>query len=187
MVLGRKGRPMLLMGGYAFFRNNSNKNKTYWLCSKSRSLKCRARIITLDGSADSGPVTSVQSQTNATKNQTNPVDKTPRHPARRPPKRRKYPKAEEILATRTGTPVVFLNSRFGAAPVLLDDQTYQFCFTQKQISFYRCAQFRKSDCPSRVMVKDGVVYYVCSEHSHLESTAPPVDSGGIYSRSGGKK
>lgn len=51
MVVGRKGRPMLLMGGYAFFRNNSNKNKTYWLCAKSRSLKCRARIITLDGSA----------------------------------------------------------------------------------------------------------------------------------------
>uniref|UniRef100_A0A182MV77 FLYWCH-type domain-containing protein n=1 Tax=Anopheles culicifacies TaxID=139723 RepID=A0A182MV77_9DIPT len=46
---GSKGRPKLIMGGYAFFRNNSNNNKTYWLCSKSRLLKCRARIITLDG------------------------------------------------------------------------------------------------------------------------------------------
>lgn len=51
MVVGRKGRPMLLMGGHAFFRNNTHKTKTYWLCAKSRSLKCRARIITLDGSA----------------------------------------------------------------------------------------------------------------------------------------
>ncbi|XP_062698318.1 FLYWCH-type zinc finger-containing protein 1-like [Aedes albopictus] len=51
MVVGRKGRPMLLMGGHAFFRNNTHKSKTYWLCAKSRSLKCRARIITLDGSA----------------------------------------------------------------------------------------------------------------------------------------
>uniref|UniRef100_A0A4Y0ARV5 BTB domain-containing protein n=1 Tax=Anopheles funestus TaxID=62324 RepID=A0A4Y0ARV5_ANOFN len=46
---GSKGRPKLIMGGYAFFRNNSSNNKTYWLCSKSRLLKCRARIITLDG------------------------------------------------------------------------------------------------------------------------------------------
>ncbi|XP_035900404.1 uncharacterized protein LOC118506821 [Anopheles stephensi] len=46
---GCKGRPKLIMGGYAFFRNNSSNNKTYWLCSKSRLLKCRARIITLDG------------------------------------------------------------------------------------------------------------------------------------------
>uniref|UniRef100_A0A182Y4G0 FLYWCH-type domain-containing protein n=1 Tax=Anopheles stephensi TaxID=30069 RepID=A0A182Y4G0_ANOST len=37
---GCKGRPKLIMGG---------NNKTYWLCSKSRLLKCRARIITLDG------------------------------------------------------------------------------------------------------------------------------------------
>ncbi|XP_052889387.1 modifier of mdg4-like isoform X20 [Anopheles moucheti] len=46
---GSKGRPKLIMGGYAFFRNNSSNNKTYWLCAKSRLLKCRARIITLDG------------------------------------------------------------------------------------------------------------------------------------------
>uniref|UniRef100_A0A8W7PBP2 FLYWCH-type domain-containing protein n=1 Tax=Anopheles coluzzii TaxID=1518534 RepID=A0A8W7PBP2_ANOCL len=46
---GSKGRPKLIMGGYAFFRNNSSNNKTYWLCSKNRMMKCRARIITLDG------------------------------------------------------------------------------------------------------------------------------------------
>uniref|UniRef100_A0A182JNK7 FLYWCH-type domain-containing protein n=1 Tax=Anopheles christyi TaxID=43041 RepID=A0A182JNK7_9DIPT len=46
---GSKGRPKLIMGGYAFFRNNSSNNKTYWLCSKNRLMKCRARIITLDG------------------------------------------------------------------------------------------------------------------------------------------
>uniref|UniRef100_A0A182U1V5 FLYWCH-type domain-containing protein n=1 Tax=Anopheles melas TaxID=34690 RepID=A0A182U1V5_9DIPT len=32
---GSKGRPKLIMGGYAFFRNNSSNNKTYWLCSKN--------------------------------------------------------------------------------------------------------------------------------------------------------
>uniref|UniRef100_A0A182NKW8 BEN domain-containing protein n=1 Tax=Anopheles dirus TaxID=7168 RepID=A0A182NKW8_9DIPT len=46
---GSKGRPKLIMGGYSFFRNNSSNNKTYWLCSKNRLIKCRARIITLDG------------------------------------------------------------------------------------------------------------------------------------------
>ncbi|EAT43956.1 AAEL004635-PA [Aedes aegypti] len=34
MVMGRTGRPTLLMGGHAFTRNNTHKNKTYWLCSK---------------------------------------------------------------------------------------------------------------------------------------------------------
>uniref|UniRef100_A0A182Q414 FLYWCH-type domain-containing protein n=1 Tax=Anopheles farauti TaxID=69004 RepID=A0A182Q414_9DIPT len=46
---GSKGRPKLVMGGYSFFRNNSSNNKTYWLCSKNRLIKCRARIITFDG------------------------------------------------------------------------------------------------------------------------------------------
>uniref|UniRef100_A0A2M4CV37 FLYWCH-type domain-containing protein n=2 Tax=Anopheles darlingi TaxID=43151 RepID=A0A2M4CV37_ANODA len=51
METGTKGRPKLVMGGYAFFRNNCARNKTYWLCSKNRTIKCKARIITLDGSA----------------------------------------------------------------------------------------------------------------------------------------
>uniref|UniRef100_A0A2M4B0D9 FLYWCH-type domain-containing protein n=1 Tax=Anopheles triannulatus TaxID=58253 RepID=A0A2M4B0D9_9DIPT len=51
METGTKGRPKLVMGGYAFFRNNSARNKTYWLCSRNRTIKCKARIITLDGSA----------------------------------------------------------------------------------------------------------------------------------------
>ncbi|XP_058057598.1 modifier of mdg4-like isoform X24 [Anopheles bellator] len=51
METGSKGRPKLVMGGYAFFRNNCARNKTYWLCSRNRTIKCRARIITLDGSS----------------------------------------------------------------------------------------------------------------------------------------
>uniref|UniRef100_A0A182IYE6 FLYWCH-type domain-containing protein n=1 Tax=Anopheles atroparvus TaxID=41427 RepID=A0A182IYE6_ANOAO len=48
METGSKGRPKLVLDGYSFFRNNSNNNKTYWLCSKNRTIKCRARIITID-------------------------------------------------------------------------------------------------------------------------------------------
>ncbi|XP_055616855.1 modifier of mdg4-like isoform X22 [Toxorhynchites rutilus septentrionalis] len=48
MTVDPKGRPSLQLGEYTFSRNNSHQNKTYWLCTQSRSLKCRARIITLD-------------------------------------------------------------------------------------------------------------------------------------------
>lgn len=41
-----KGNPKLLMRGYSYFRNNGNMDRTYWLCSKNRYLKCNARIIT---------------------------------------------------------------------------------------------------------------------------------------------
>lgn len=34
------------MRGYSYFRNNGNMDRTYWLCSKNRYLKCKARIIT---------------------------------------------------------------------------------------------------------------------------------------------
>ncbi|XP_037029141.1 modifier of mdg4 isoform X46 [Bradysia coprophila] len=45
-VRGMKGNPKLLMRGYSYFRNNGNLDRTYWLCSKNRYLKCNARIIT---------------------------------------------------------------------------------------------------------------------------------------------
>lgn len=43
---GVKGKPKLLLGGFAYFRNNSNCGRTYWLCSRNRYLKCKARLIT---------------------------------------------------------------------------------------------------------------------------------------------
>lgn len=46
-VRGSKGKPKMLLNGYAYFRNNAYDDKTYWLCSRNRSLKCKARLITL--------------------------------------------------------------------------------------------------------------------------------------------
>lgn len=42
---GIKG-PKLLLGGFSYFRNNGNGDRTYWLCSKNRYHKCNARLIT---------------------------------------------------------------------------------------------------------------------------------------------
>lgn len=42
---GTKG-PKLLFGGYSYFRNNGNAGRTYWLCSRNRYQKCKARLIT---------------------------------------------------------------------------------------------------------------------------------------------
>lgn len=46
IVRGNKGKPKLLLAGYAYFRNNCKGSKTYWLCAKNRYNRCKARIIT---------------------------------------------------------------------------------------------------------------------------------------------
>ncbi|KAM7359499.1 FLYWCH-type zinc finger-containing protein 1-like, partial [Cochliomyia hominivorax] len=43
---GSKGKPKLVLAGYAYFRNNVKGSKTYWLCAKNRCNRCKARIIT---------------------------------------------------------------------------------------------------------------------------------------------
>lgn len=45
-VRGTKGNPKMLLGNYAYFKNNCNTDRTYWLCSRNRKFKCTARIIT---------------------------------------------------------------------------------------------------------------------------------------------
>lgn len=44
---GTKG-PKLILGGYSYFKNNSSHGRTYWLCSRNRYGKCKARIITIN-------------------------------------------------------------------------------------------------------------------------------------------
>lgn len=48
---GIKG-PKLLLGGFSYFRNNGNGDRTYWLCSKNRYHKCNARLITKTSSRE---------------------------------------------------------------------------------------------------------------------------------------
>lgn len=43
---GIKG-PKLILNSFSYFRNNSNPERTYWLCSRNRYQKCKARLITL--------------------------------------------------------------------------------------------------------------------------------------------
>lgn len=41
-----KKKLKLQMNGYYFHQNYQSKDSIYWLCSKSRNLKCKARVIT---------------------------------------------------------------------------------------------------------------------------------------------
>lgn len=52
ITLGNKGRPKLIMGDYAYFRNNRKGSKIYWLCAKNRYNRCRARVITCSRSGE---------------------------------------------------------------------------------------------------------------------------------------
>lgn len=36
----------MLFNRYSYFRNNGNSDRTYWLCSRNRYQKCKARLIT---------------------------------------------------------------------------------------------------------------------------------------------
>lgn len=49
---GSKGKPKLVLAGYAYFRNNVKGSKTYWLCAKNRCNRCKARIITCSFSGE---------------------------------------------------------------------------------------------------------------------------------------
>lgn len=40
------------MDGYSYFKNNGTAVRTYWLCSRNRYGKCKARIITMNNSRE---------------------------------------------------------------------------------------------------------------------------------------
>lgn len=44
---GIKG-PKLILAGYSYFKNNGSRDRTYWLCSRNRYGRCKARIITMN-------------------------------------------------------------------------------------------------------------------------------------------
>ncbi|XP_021693982.1 modifier of mdg4 isoform X20 [Aedes aegypti] len=73
---------------------------------------------------------------------------------------------EQIITSTTGVPVVYQNTRFGAAQVLLDGIAYAFVFTKQRISHYRCGRFKSYQCPAQVIVSNKLMYYLCEEHNH---------------------
>lgn len=38
----------MILNGYSYFKNNRSEDRTYWLCSRNRYGKCKARIITMN-------------------------------------------------------------------------------------------------------------------------------------------
>lgn len=40
-------KPCLVVGNFTYFINNRHNNKTYWICSKNRSIRCHARLVTV--------------------------------------------------------------------------------------------------------------------------------------------
>ncbi|XP_028163502.1 uncharacterized protein LOC114355042 [Ostrinia furnacalis] len=48
MVMSRKGKPMIKIGGYSYKSVPSNTPKTRWVCSTHHNQGCRANVITFD-------------------------------------------------------------------------------------------------------------------------------------------
>lgn len=44
------GLPQLVHNGHKFYVNRRSANRTFWVCSKYKALKCRARCVTLNNS-----------------------------------------------------------------------------------------------------------------------------------------
>lgn len=38
----------MILDGFTYFKNNGTDKRTYWLCSRNRYGKCKARIITMN-------------------------------------------------------------------------------------------------------------------------------------------
>nr|XP_029723804.1 uncharacterized protein LOC115253649 [Aedes albopictus] len=81
----------------------------------------------------------------------------------------------EIINSTQGVPVVYQNTRFGAAQVLLEDMAYSFTYTKNQISHYRCSRYRSQQCPAEVVVNNKLVYYLCAAHNHDLATGQQLD------------
>lgn len=44
--MGQRGKPKLVVKGYAFIRNKTTAERLYWICAHTKSKKCRARLVT---------------------------------------------------------------------------------------------------------------------------------------------
>uniref|UniRef100_A0A182JNL0 FLYWCH-type domain-containing protein n=1 Tax=Anopheles christyi TaxID=43041 RepID=A0A182JNL0_9DIPT len=86
-----------------------------------------------------------------------------------PPGRLRKLTINEILAT-PGTPVVYLTNRFGSAKVVLDEHQYVYHFAAKGVSYYRCDQFKRNQCPAQILVVGGMTHAVNVVHTH------PIDT-----------
>lgn len=41
-----------MLDGFSYFKNNGTSDRTYWLCSRNRYGKCKARIITMNNTRE---------------------------------------------------------------------------------------------------------------------------------------
>uniref|UniRef100_A0AAG5CMW3 BTB domain-containing protein n=1 Tax=Anopheles atroparvus TaxID=41427 RepID=A0AAG5CMW3_ANOAO len=72
----------------------------------------------------------------------------------------------EIQAGSSGSPVVYLASRFGSAKVVLDEHHYVYHFASNGVAYYRCEHFKRMQCPAQVLVVAGKTYPLMNEHTH---------------------
>uniref|UniRef100_A0A182Q2J8 FLYWCH-type domain-containing protein n=1 Tax=Anopheles farauti TaxID=69004 RepID=A0A182Q2J8_9DIPT len=72
----------------------------------------------------------------------------------------------EILTT-PGTPAVFLANRFGSAKVVLNEHHYVYHFASAGISYYRCEQFKRNQCPAQILVVGGTTHAINVDHNHV--------------------
>lgn len=45
VVIGQRGRPKIIYHGFSYCCAKIIKNRAYWVCSKEKSKKCKARLI----------------------------------------------------------------------------------------------------------------------------------------------
>ncbi|XP_052567445.1 FLYWCH-type zinc finger-containing protein 1-like [Culex pipiens pallens] len=144
IVMGRKGRPALMLAGYCFTRNNSNLNKTYWLCAKSRSLKCRARIITID---DTGGMILKNQQHN--------------HPPVGP--------EEQFSSTRKYKELIFVSGQRGTPKLIVDGYSFIRNKGNFKTTYWRCSKLRTLGCKAKVVTNkdDNKVSITTPGHCHM--------------------
>uniref|UniRef100_A0A182PMY4 FLYWCH-type domain-containing protein n=1 Tax=Anopheles epiroticus TaxID=199890 RepID=A0A182PMY4_9DIPT len=113
------------------------------------------------------PVQKVSNTDGKQRKRANPVPKPSSTNTTGPSRLRKL-SINEILAT-PGTPVIYLTNRFGSAKVVLDEHQYVYHFAANGVSYYRCEQFKRNQCPAQILVVGGMTHAVNVAHTH------PVD------------
>ncbi|KAL1402711.1 hypothetical protein pipiens_005971 [Culex pipiens pipiens] len=162
IVMGRKGRPALMLAGYCFTRNNSNLNKTYWLCAKSRSLKCRARIITID---DTGGMILKNQQHN--------------HPPVGPEEQFSDLKYSFVMSSVPS--ITYITGQRGAPKIVYGDYSYVCAKHIKNRKYWICSKQRSRGCKARLITDSDDKLFITRnlDHNH---TPDPTYSRKLYKR-----
>uniref|UniRef100_A0A182XK50 FLYWCH-type domain-containing protein n=1 Tax=Anopheles quadriannulatus TaxID=34691 RepID=A0A182XK50_ANOQN len=146
-IKGQRGALKLIYQDHTYICVKQQKGSKYWTCSKQRSKKCLARLITdLDVQKICAPR---RQRGNKKHDQTKwlKIDLSP-------------------ILQKPSEPVVLVPCRLGGMKVFYQGYYFEYHTSKSGIKHYRCVHHAQHDCKARIIVKASRVYEFVPMHNH---------------------